>query len=109
MAFYFMLSSTLHRSRLASGLDRGTLSLPRAPAASHGDHVGVAHLLEVVRRQRRSESAAAIEDYRRGFVRHSLLDVALDHTLAQVQSTASVTRGPFALFADIDQQSFFIL
>src|SRR5262249_56522775 len=40
---------------------RIALVAPVADAAVHGDHVGVAHLLQLVRRQRRAEAAAAVE------------------------------------------------
>src|SRR5215204_5125772 len=77
--------------------------LPTAPAAVHRDHVAVAHALEVVRRQRRAEAPAAVEDDFLVRVGDLLLDVALDHALAQVRRAGDVARGPLALLAHVDQ------
>ena len=48
----------------------------------------VAHLLQVVGRQRRAETAAAVEDDRRVLVGDQRLDVALEHAAADVAGAA---------------------
>src|ERR1700689_1908548 len=75
-----------------------TLLPPVANAAVHGNHVGVAHLLQIICGQRRAESAAAIENYFRTQIGHTCLDIALDDAFAQVNCPGKMVLGKFAFF-----------
>ncbi len=77
--------------------------LPAAKAAIHRDHVGVAHVLQVLGRQGRAEAAAAIEDDRGVRVGDRLFDIPLDDSLAQMDRAGEMARLPLAVFADVDQ------
>src|SRR5271170_5444748 len=57
---------------------------PTLPTAVHRFHVGVAHFLQVLRRQRRAKPAAAIQNDLCVRVWSALLDIALDDALAEV-------------------------
>jgi hypothetical protein len=72
-------------------------------------HVRVAHLLERVGCECRSESASAIKDELRGLVWYHPLDVSLDDAFAEVLSAGSVSCSPFVLLADVDNPSTTIL
>src|SRR5579862_1660463 len=74
---------------------------PAAPPAVHRDHVGVAHFLQIVSGQRRTEAAAAIKSQRRRFIGESLLDVPLDDTLAQMHGAGQATAIPFGVLAHV--------
>ena len=79
---------------------------PSANASIHREHVGVAHLLEIVSGQGRAVSAAAVQYERRIQARYTLLDVALDNALAQVNCPGKMIVGVFAVFADVDKTNF---
>src|SRR6202034_149029 len=80
---------------------------PAAPAAVHGNHVAVAHFLEIVRRERRAEPAAAVEYEGRFLVRDGFLDVAFNHAFAQVNRTGDVPARPFGFLARVHDDDFF--
>src|SRR5208282_5868016 len=61
--------SVLHRGEAGFG--------PAAPAAIHGENVGVAHLLQIVRHQRGAESAPAVKHDGSRLARQGILNVAL--------------------------------
>src|SRR5580692_5561283 len=77
---------------------------PGAPAAIHGNAIGVAHFLEIVRREGGAEPAAAVEDERSGLVRDRSLDVPLDYALAKMNGPRQAPAHPFVVFADIHQR-----
>jgi hypothetical protein len=77
--------------------------LPAAETAIDGDHVGVAHLLEIIGRERGAVAAAAISDNAGLGIRNALFDVALDDAFAEMDGARGVTGVPFAFFADIDE------
>src|SRR5262249_52142211 len=81
--------------------------VPSAPTAIHRLHVRVAHLLQVVRHQRRPESPSAVQDHFRTGFRHALLDVAFDHSAAHVHGAGQVSFRPFVVFPHIHQQKSF--
>jgi hypothetical protein len=57
---------------------------PAPPTAVHRFHVGVAHFLQVFRRQRRAKPAAAIQDDLCVRVWNALHDIALNDALTEV-------------------------
>src|SRR5580700_1718418 len=82
--------------------------LPPVPnPAVHRNHVGVAHLLQIVGGQRRAESAAAVKHNLRSKVRHPGLYVALDDALTQMNRARKVILGKFALFTHVHQDELF--
>src|SRR6266566_2487199 len=83
-------------------LHRRARVFPRPPSARHRRDVGVAHFLEIVSRERRAESATAIEDELGVLVGHARLDVALDYPLPQVVRASHVSGGPLTLLPYID-------
>ena len=80
---------------------------PAAPAAVHGDYVGVAHFLEVVGRQRGAEAAATVENDDGGFVGDGFFDVALDDAFAEVNRRRECGRGPIQFLRGYLRGSFF--
>src|SRR5882672_5186211 len=85
---------------------RQTRIQPAFPAAVHGFDVGVAHFLQVVRHQRGTKTAAAVQYDLGAGIRHALLDVALDDALAQMHCAGKMAFGPFIVFAHIHQEKF---
>src|SRR5439155_18662216 len=69
-------------SALATAFRWSSGLLPGAPSASHRTDVPVSHLLEVVRRQRRTKTPSTIENQLGVFIGDALFDVALDHALS---------------------------
>ena len=78
--------------------------LPGAPPAVKRDAVRVPHLLQVVARQRRAEPAPAVEHHQRIFIGNRLLDIPLDHALAQVYGARRVPRVPLGVLPHVHQQ-----
>src|SRR5580704_6198535 len=77
---------------------------PATYAAVHRNHVGISHLLQIVGRQGRAESAAAVQNHFHVQLRNSRLDIALDHTLAKVNRTWKMIFRELALFAHIHEK-----
>src|SRR5882672_10788399 len=71
---------------------------PAAPAPVHRFHVGVAHFLQIVGDQSRTETTPAIENKFCACIRDLLLDIALDDALAHVYSTGDMAFGPLVVF-----------
>src|SRR5438067_1684823 len=84
-------------------LDRKPRLIPRPPASVERDGVGVTHLLNGVRGERRSKAAAAIQYQRRVLVGDLVFDIALDYALAQMYGPRGVPVLPLAVFSHIDQ------
>src|SRR5437763_12308307 len=80
---------------------------PTFPAAVHRFHVGVAHLLQIFRRQRGAEAAAAVEDEFCLGIEYGLFDVALNDAFPQVDRSRNMSVAPFVVLANIDQEKFF--
>src|SRR5580700_4841611 len=77
-------------------LDYGVTGFgPAAPAAVHRDYVAVTHLLEIVGREGRTETAAAVENNSRVLVRDGFLNIPLDDAFPEVNRAGDVTAGPF--------------
>src|SRR6266849_10170037 len=87
-------------------LDRPARRLPRPPSTRHRRDVRVPHLLQIVRRQRRTETAATVENQLGSLVGNALLDVALDHALPHMLGAARVSRRPLIVLAHIDERRF---
>ena len=83
-------------------LDGQSFLLPLSPTARHREHVGVPHLLEIVRRERGSKSTPAVENQLGVPVGYTLLDVALQNSAPQILCALDVTGGPFAFLANVD-------
>src|SRR5579884_712723 len=93
------------RSLMVAALRFQRISLlpPAADAAVHGEDVGIAHLLEVIRRQGRAEAATAVEhDLGRG-VWDLRLHVSFEDASSQVRGVRKVILRPLALLAHINQ------
>ncbi len=87
-------------------MDDGIARLPPAAhAAVDADDVGVAHGFEIHGGEDRPKSAAAIEQDLGVEGGDGHLDVALDHALADVAGAGDVALGPFALFADVEDDA----
>src|SRR5215472_15636635 len=80
---------------------------PAPPAAIHGLHVVVTHLLQIVRNQRRAETAAAIQDHFGDGIRYNLLDGALDDAFAEMDGAGDVPVSPFIILAHVHEKEFF--
>jgi hypothetical protein len=80
---------------------------PALPATIHGFHVAVAHFLKIVGGESGAKPAAAVEHQFRGSQRNALLDVPLDDSLPEMNGAGQMATGPFALFADINQNELF--
>ncbi len=76
---------------------------PTAKTTVDRDNVGVAHFLEIIGHERGTESAAAIAENARLGIRDTLLDIALDNALAEMNRAGSVAGMPFAFLANVDQ------
>src|SRR6266550_3878861 len=98
-----LLCTVKYFAHSAVTLLRGSSFLPGTPAPGHRSDVRIPHLLQILRRQRRTKSPAAVQDQLGVLVRGALLDVALDYTFPDVLGSARVSRGPFALFTNIDE------
>ena len=96
-------SNDQSRPKLATTRSGENVFAPAPNAAVHGEHVGVAHFLQIVRGQRGAISAAAVEDDGRVQFRHAFLDIALDDALAQVNGPRQMVFGVLAFFPDIHQ------
>src|SRR5688500_15322239 len=94
------------RARVASvgvAFDGGAGVFPGAPAAGEGVDVGVAHLLEVVGRERGAVAAAAVEDELGGVVGEGRLYVALDDAAPHVPGAERVAALPLVVLAHVDE------
>src|SRR5579863_702269 len=80
---------------------------PTAPAAIHRDDVLVAHFLQIVRRERGTEPAAAIQHQRRVFVRNRTFDIAFDNPFAQMNGIGKMAALPFVIFARVHEDHLF--
>src|SRR3569833_3374934 len=94
---------TSGRVRRAPGVDGVSRLAPGPHAAVHGDDVGVAHLLQVVRRQRRTEPAPAVKDDVRCVIWYQRLDVALQHAPSDVPGAGGPVDRELAVLADVDE------
>src|SRR5580692_9370517 len=83
---------------------RISLFPPVANPAVHRDHLGVAHLLQIIGGKRRSEASAAIKYHLRIQIRYARLNVTFDDAFAQVNRAWQVVLGEFALFSHVHQQ-----
>jgi hypothetical protein len=88
---------------MASLLQRKTLFAPIADTAVHGNHVRVAHFLQVIGRQSRTEAAAAVEDQFSFQVGILAFDIALNNAFAKVDRSGQVVGFEFAVFTYVDQ------
>src|SRR5579871_719374 len=79
---------------------------PAPDAAIHRDDIGVSHFLQVVGRQRGTESASTIQNHLRSKFRNAGFDIALDDALSHVDGAWQVIFGEFALFAHIHKHEF---
>src|SRR5712691_13354198 len=66
---------------------------PSFPSAIHRFDIVVAHLLQVFRHQRGSESASAVQDQLPIRIGYLLLDVAFDDAFAQVDGAGEMPLG----------------
>ncbi len=62
----------------------------------------VAHLLQRVGREGRTKPSAAIKKHRLRLVRVQFLDIAFNHSLADMLCADNVALGEFAFFADVN-------
>src|SRR5208283_455341 len=83
---------------------RVSLFPPVANPAVHRDDVSVAHLLQIVGGQRRTESPATVKHNLRIEIRHARLNVTLDDPFAQVNCARQMILGEFAFFPHVYQQ-----
>src|SRR5688572_26584868 len=95
-------SSRQVAAMIGSGLGGVTLVLPPAPAAVHGDHIRVSHLLNRIGREGAAEAAAAVKDDRRRVIRDLLFDIPLDDTFADMLGLWQVAGCVLAFLADVD-------
>src|SRR5690348_4633146 len=79
---------------------------PTANSAVHREHVGVSHFLQVVGGQSGTKSASTIEHDGGIEFGHSLLNVALDDSLSQVNRSRQVIFCVLTFLADIYQHKF---
>jgi 23S rRNA pseudouridine2605 synthase len=77
---------------------------PAANAAVHGNHVGVAHFLQIIGSESRAKPSPAIENHLRAEIGNASLNVAFNDPLAQVHGAGKMVLGKLALFAYIDEQ-----
>src|SRR5580692_3615570 len=80
---------------------------PTFPTAIHRFDIGVTHFLQAIRRECGAKAASTIEDESCGCVGDTFLNVALDNATAHVNGARQMTLGPFAIFANVNQQEFF--
>src|SRR6185437_14498069 len=74
-----------------------------APAPVERKNICIAHALDVVGRERRTEPASTIKHKLRAFVRDCVLNIALDHASSEMHCSPGVAGSVFAVFADIDK------
>ena len=79
---------------------------PVAYAAIHRDHVGVAHLLQVVGGECGTEPASAVEDHLGAKFGYTCFNVSFDDSLAQMNRAGQMVFGELTLFAHVDEQEF---
>ncbi len=84
--------------------ERISFFTPITNAAVHGNHIRVAHLLQVVGCQSRAKAAAAIKNHFCVQFGHLRFDVALDDASAQMNRARKMIFGELVVFADVDQQ-----
>src|SRR4051794_33114884 len=94
----FLTCASCENDRSALGGRQAGFS-PTPPAAVHGFHVGVAHLLQIFCYERGTKASAAIQNQLRAGIRNALLDVALDDAAAQVYRIGEMPFIPFIIFA----------
>src|SRR5262249_24304543 len=82
-----------------------TLVLPFVEPALHGDDVGVAELVQGLRRERRPVSSRALDDEGRGMVGDAGLDVRLELTPRDVQSARNRALFVLVRLADVEPHS----
>src|SRR5258708_35222619 len=87
-------------------LCRQSRSDPAFPPAVHRFHIRITHLLQIVRRQRRTKTSAAIQHNLRVCVRYALFNVPLDNSFSQMHRTRQMPLRPFALFPHVHQRNF---
>ena len=83
--------------------NRPPFRIPRFPPPCHRSHVAVSHLLNCIPRQRRPESASAVQDQLRRTIGNHRFDIALDDPFPHVRRRGRVAGLPLAVFAYIDQ------
>src|SRR4051812_47998356 len=97
-----MAARTAGRETLAPG-DGVVFFAPGLYPAAHGDGPRVPHLSQVVRRQRRSITAAAVEDDRGVAIGDQGLDVALQHAASDMTRAPGVVDRELAVLAHVDE------
>ncbi len=80
--------------------------LPRAQSAGHRADILISHLLQTLRHQRGTASAAAITNDRLLHIGNLLFDFQLDHAAAEMRGPSRMALAPIALFPHIDQNRF---
>ena len=81
---------------------------PLANAAVHREDVCIPHPSQVIGSEGRAKSAAAIEDDGRVDVGNALLNVALDHSLTEMNGPGEMIVLPLVVFANIDEQELLV-
>src|SRR6266567_2021891 len=79
------------------------LLAPAAHSAIHGNHIGVAHFLQVVGCHCGAESSSAIQNHWSVKVGNAAFDVALDDSFTQVNCAGQMVFGEFALFSNVNE------
>src|SRR5580704_1083045 len=98
---------TFSRARSIFGQGK-TLFAPAPNAAVHREHTGVAHLLQIVSRQRRAKPAATVKHQKRILIGHATLNIALDDSFSQVDRPGQMIGRVFAFFAHVDQHKLLL-
>src|SRR5215831_853362 len=89
-------------------LGRGQSSrYPAFPAAVHGFHIRVSHLLKVFGGQRRTEASTAIKNEFSTGIGDLALDVAFDDASSQMDRSRNVAAGPLIVLANVHEKEFF--
>src|SRR5579863_1762861 len=85
-----------------------TFFAPASNASVHREHLGVAHLLQVIRGQGRAKSAATVEHQGGGLIGYAILNIAFDDSFAEMNGVRQVIGRVFAFFAHVDQHKLFL-
>src|ERR1041385_8120436 len=86
------------------GDDKGkAIVLPLSITASHGDDIGVAHLLQAFGRQSRSDAAGTVNNDGSFFVGNGLFDFDFQKPSRQKDRAGKMSFIPFILLAYIEQ------
>src|SRR5580698_3756766 len=93
------------RSKTADSIGQGkTFFAPTPNASIHRKHLGVAHFLKIVGGQSGPKSTATIEHHGRLRIRHTLFDITLDNSFAQMNRARKMIGGVLTFFTHVDEQ-----